>query len=123
MIRHIVFIEHSLTSGLNFRRWIDVPFNPDEMIVRQVNYANPEVKDGDSWDDEPGVFVMDSSLVTGRIATWQSQITVTPQVTFSMHQRQVRGEYDFRIQRFNAPNSTPPAGYLCVILEFIRHRE
>jgi hypothetical protein len=112
--RKTVFIVHSLENSVEWDEMINVPFQPDEVIVRQVTYIHDTAEENS--DHIKTNLVNDAALcVFG-----QSPFSSNPQSVFPIVMP-VSGVFHFEARTFTG---TPSLGHgvIQIMLEFVAYR-
>lgn len=114
--RKTIIVSAVLGAGdSSFNSYLNVPFTPDEIIVRGISYWNGNANNG--------LRIMRSNLVFDRLLGFfnESQTPTNTEGYFS-NQHQINGNYLFEILGANGAALATP-GSISVHLEFVKYKE
>jgi len=106
-----VVIYQNLNTARSWNLAINLSFDPDKVIVRQICYKQGA---------ETAIYCVKSSLTGDYLGTFQDGTSADPKTTFSLSGT-VNSTYSFEVHETPGTVSTTAAGKLCIILEFVKN--
>jgi len=98
-----------------FKTQIFIDFIPDELRVVNISYANSE-------DNEPGVFLLYSDIVSEYLGIFQDNQINSTNVYFLL-QKPISGEYTFQTKNLQGGVILDLEGDIAIQLEFIKYKD
>lgn len=121
--RHHVIIMHDCSGGANFKEEVNIPFVPDEVILRNVNFRYI-----DGGNDYVGLFQVRCNMLLNPLCSLYNNCNYSPQTVFPLG-KSVNTTWKFEITTMfggeafflDASNNRFFDGLLSLTLEFVKY--
>ena len=126
-LRHNMTITQKLETSNSWSTKVFVPFDPDYVVLKSLNYFNGVVRydvdgtiNGDTVNAELSLAVLNCPMLntTGPIISFMDRTVSTPNLTFMLNGKSVNTSWSFAVTDISGNESS--SGHLGFTLEFVK---